>query len=144
MAALQANRTNKKRKTAPIYRELEKLLSWEADVFNRLPKSKGYQLLGEEAFRSTRESLVLSELAYKTPDTTAKKEILGALGVQILIITSSFRSLRELSKLPNHPRVLTEDQFKHFIEMISNISHQQQAWDESNSQRSDTPQGRPA
>lgn len=145
MAALQTNRkTNKRRKTAPIYREIEILLAWEADVFNRLPKSKGFQLLGEEAFRSTRESLVLTEIAYKTRDIEVKKEMIGSLGVHLLIITSSFRSLRELSKHAVGPKVLTEKQYLHFIDMIDNISHQQRAWEESYSQRSEAPQGVPA
>ena len=141
MAALQANRKKYKTpKTVQIYRDLEQLLSWEADLLNRLPNAKGFQLLGEEIFRSTRESLALSDLASKTGNHEAKLSLITAVGVHLNIITTHIRSLRTLSKGPNSPRVLTEKQHLHFIEMMNKISFQQFSWSEKYSQRSDSNQ----
>lgn len=142
MAATLGNRKGSKSSVqTPIYRDLELLLRWEIGVVDRLPKSLGYQELGKQAIRSTNECLTLVSLALKVDDRKAKSDALGALFIQLENIKSVYRNLRELSKAPVNPRVLTEKQYLYFIETINRISYQQFAWSARYAQRPETSQG---
>lgn len=142
MAASPSNRKGQRSSIqTPIYRDLELLLRWEISVVDRLPKSLGYQELGRQAILSTNESLTLVSLALKVEDDRAKSNALGALFVQLENIKSVFRTLRELSKDPSKPRVLTEKQYLHFIEIINRISYQQYAWAGKYAQRPESLDG---
>mgnify|MGYP003293915821 CR=1 FL=1 len=81
------------------------------------------------------------DLALKVEDDRAKSNALGALFVQLENIKSVFRTLRELSKDPSRPRVLTEKQYLHFIEIINRISYQQYAWAGKYAQRPESLDG---
>ena len=142
MAASPSNRKGQRSSIqTPIYRDLELLLRSQISVVDRLPKSLGYQELGRQAIRSTNESLTLVSLALKVEDDRAKSNALGALFVQLENIKSVFRTLRELNKDPSRPRVLTEKQYLHLIEIINRISYQQYAWAGKYAQRPESLDG---
>ena len=116
---------------ASLYRKIELLLLWVMPVLDRLPKSLSCQELGKKALTDLTDSLDLVSFALKAERGPQRLEYIDALIVRMTDLKTLIRSFRTMSQ-SREPRVLTQDQYTTFIELLKPISTEVGRWRASN------------
>lgn len=116
---------------ASLYRKIELLLLWVMPVLDRLPKSLSCQELGKKALTDLTDSLDLVSFALKAERGPQRLEYIDALIVRMTDLKTIIRSFRTMSQ-SREPRVLTQDQYTTFIELLKPISTEVGRWRASN------------
>ena len=116
---------------ASLYRKIELLLLWVMPVLDRLPKSLSCQELGKKALTDLTDSLDLVSFALKAERGPQRLEYIDALIVRMTDLKTVIRSFRTMSQ-SREPRVLTQDQYTTFIELLKPISTEVGRWRASN------------
>ena len=106
---------------ASLYRKIELLLLWVMPVLDRLPKSLSCQELGKKALADLTDSLDLVSFALKAERGPQRLEYIDALIVRMTDLKTIIRSFRTMSQ-NREPRVLTQDQYTTFIELLKPLS----------------------
>lgn len=123
---------------ASIYQKLEDLLDWVGPVIDRLPKTPTLQELGKKAVQDILNSMDLFTFAFKTQRGQERLPYIDALIVHMTDLKTIIRYIRRLSKR-KEPRVITEQQFAMFINLMNPISAEVGRWRASNA--GDCPPG---
>lgn len=123
---------------ASIYQKLEDLLDWVGPVIDRLPKTPTLQELGKKAVQDILNSMDLFTFAFKTQRGQDRLPYIDALIVHMTDLKTIIRYIRRLSKR-KEPRVITEQQFAMFINLMNPISAEVGRWRASNA--GDCPPG---
>ena len=116
---------------ASLYRKIELLLLWVMPVLDRLPKSLSCQELGKKALADLTDSLDLVSFALKAERGPQRLEYIDALIVRMTDLKTIIRSFRTMSQ-NREPRVLTQDQYTTFIELLKPLSTEVGRWRASN------------
>ena len=116
---------------ASLYRKIELLLLWVMPVLDRLPKSLSCQELGRKALTDLTDSLDLVSFALKAERGPQRLEYIDALIVRMTDLKTIIRSFRTMSQ-NREPRVLTQDQYTTFIELLKPLSTEVGRWRASN------------
>ena len=116
---------------ASLYRKIELLLLWVMPVLDRLPKSLSCQELGKKALTDLTDSLDLVSFALKAERGPQRLEYIDALIVRMTDLKTIIRSFRTMSQ-NREPRVLTQDQYTTFIELLKPLSTEVGRWRASN------------
>lgn len=114
-----------------VYRKIELLLVWVMPVLDRLPKSLSCQELGRKALADLTDSLDLATFALKAERGTHRLQYIDALIVRMTDLKTIVRTFRTMS-IQREPRVLTQDQYTTFIELLRPISAEVGRWRASN------------
>ncbi|MBQ8049044.1 MAG: hypothetical protein IJ271_05535 [Bacteroidales bacterium] len=114
-----------------VYRKIELLLVWVMPVLDRLPKSLSCQELGRKALADLTDSLDLATFALKAERGTLRLQYIDALIVRMTDLKTIVRIFRTMS-IQREPRVLTQDQYTTFIELLRPISAEVGRWRASN------------
>lgn len=107
------------------------LLIWAIPVLDRLPKSLSFQELGKKAMTDLTDSLDLISFALKAKRGDNRLAYIDALIVRLTDLKTIIRTLRFLST-QREPRVLTQDQYTVFIDLLRGISSEIGRWRASN------------
>lgn len=100
-------------------------------VLDRLPKSLSCQELGRKALADLTDSLDLATFALKAERGTLRLQYIDALIVRMTDLKTIVRIFRTMS-IQREPRVLTQDQYTTFIELLRPISAEVGRWRASN------------
>ncbi len=110
-----------KPKQPPIYRALERLLSWAVPVVDSLPKSLACQTLGGLLIRDMRDSLTYVMTATEAEDVNAKIECIKLLAVNLTNIRTTMRVFTE-------NRSISLKKEAEFLDLVNAVTTQQNAW----------------
>lgn len=111
----------KKAKTPPIYRAIERLLSWAVPMVDSLPKSLACQTLGGLLIRDLRDCLNAVLLGQDTGDVPAKVQC-------IKVLLTNLTGIRTTMRVFTGNRYVSVKQEMEFLDLVNPIQIQAAAW----------------
>lgn len=111
----------KKSKVPPIYRAIERLLTWAVPIANSLPKSLASQTLGGLLIRDLHDCLNAVLLGQDTDDVPAKVQC-------IKVLITNLTGIRTTMRVFTGSHYISVKQEMEFLDLINPIQIQAASW----------------
>jgi len=162
-AATTSNQTRKrtssfsmKAPSSSVYRKIEQLKFWAADVIDRAPNSTSFNCEGARAMQDIEESLLLVDIAIHTKDEKAFFDSMNEVSFRLRDLKTIFRFYRNKSMnpaertigqigtpVPSRCRVVTAKQYANFITQMFDIEVEINRWIERKTGSADSQSAHP-
>lgn len=113
--------------SAPVYREIERLMLDCITIVERTPKSVGLRQLSKNLINNLMDCLTLVGMALNEKDATSKLEMINSLYMQMRTVKTCIDTLKEWSN-SGYTRIISNRQMPKLAESLETILKQIQNW----------------